>query len=102
MPFLYGLPSIEGLQVKVAEQHHTKPLSYFESWCQTHRYGGTSGTLLLDFGKRQMPKLGGKISKRLTECVHDFISPLSGPSSLQTDALNPGREDNGQLIHLQW
>lgn len=41
----------------------TKPLSYFESWSQIHRYGGTFGTLLLDFGKRQMPKLGGEISE---------------------------------------
>lgn len=79
MPFVYGLPSI-GCRSRLLSNTGTKPLRYFEPWSQTHRYGGTFGTLLLCFAKWQTPKLGGKISERLTEWVHDFISPLSGLS----------------------
>lgn len=54
-----------------------KPLRYFKSWPQTHRYGGTYGALPLDFGKRQLPTLSGKKnSERLTERRFKFASVL--------------------------
>lgn len=74
----------------------TKPLRYFESWSQTNRYDGAFGILLLNFGKRQMPKLGGKISKSSSEWVHQSFE---WTFLTEDRCLQSWERENGQLIH---
>lgn len=98
------LCSVDGHREAVGKEHwatwERKPLRYFELWSQTHRYGGTFGTLVLDFGKRQVSKLGGTKFREINWVwVHVCIGPLSGFSMLKIRALKLGWEASVQLAH---